>query len=163
MATLSDALVQELLSGRYVASLATANSDGSIHMVAVWYWFDGSAVYVATSGKSRKVRNLRSDPKASIMIDSRDPAASRGVTIAGNAKVLTGAIAQDWNVKIHRKYLSEGALTDSRVGPAFAAWDDVTIQIHPASTSAWDMREADRQAFGSAFQQNPAYLLALER
>jgi hypothetical protein len=32
---------------RYIASLATRNRDGSIHMVAVWYLFDGSHVYVA--------------------------------------------------------------------------------------------------------------------
>ena len=37
MAALTDPIVQELLSGRYVATLATENADGSIHMVAVWY------------------------------------------------------------------------------------------------------------------------------
>jgi hypothetical protein len=36
MASVTDALVQKLLTGRYIASLATQNPDGSIHMVAVW-------------------------------------------------------------------------------------------------------------------------------
>jgi nitroimidazol reductase NimA-like FMN-containing flavoprotein (pyridoxamine 5'-phosphate oxidase superfamily) len=58
MALISDALVRQLLDGRYVASIATQNAGGSIHMFAVWYWFDGSRIYVATSSRSRKARNL---------------------------------------------------------------------------------------------------------
>jgi len=90
MASLKDALVRQLLEARHIASLATANADGSIHMVAVWYWYDGTHIFVATSSRSRKARNLQTSPKASLMIDSRDPAASCGVTIAGPAQILTG-------------------------------------------------------------------------
>ncbi len=163
MASLSDSLVRQLLDGRHIASLATQNSDGSIHMVAVWYWFDGTHICVATSSRSRKARNLKSDPKVSLMIDARDPAASCGVTIAGTAKILSGDLSQQTNAEIHRKYLSKDALADARVGPVFAAWDDVTIQIAPASVIAWDMREADRQFFAGVLEKNPGYLLATER
>ena len=90
MASLDDALVQQFLKGRYVAALASESPDGSIHMVAVWYWFDGSNIFVATSSRSRKARNLQSQAKVSLMIDSRDPAASCGVTIIGTAETLTG-------------------------------------------------------------------------
>jgi len=163
MASISDPFVQELLSGRYIATVATGNDDGSIHMVAVWYLSDGAHVYVATSGRTRKARNLGSNSKVSLMIDSRDPAASRGISIAGTAQLLTGAASREWNHKIHQKYLSATALADPQVGPVFAAWDDVTIQITPLSVIAWDMREIDRMAFSGAIQRNPDYLLPLER
>lgn len=163
MASLSDASVRELLEGRYVASLATQNPDGSIHMVAVWYWFDGAHLYVATSSRSRKGRNLQSNPKACMMIDSRDPAASRGTSITGTVQVLTGDASRKWNALIHAKYLSSAALADPKVGPVFAAWDDVTVQLTPSSVIAWDMRQADAQVFGGAFASNPTYLLPLER
>jgi general stress protein 26 len=163
MALISDALVQQLLDGRYVASIATQNADGSKHMVAVWYWFDGSRIYVATSSRSRKARNLQSNARVSLMIDARDPAASFGVCIVGAAQILTGEPSREWNALVHRKYLSEAALMDPRVGPVFASWDDVTIEIAPTSVIAWDMRQVDRQVFGSAFENNPTYLLALER
>ncbi len=163
MASLSDALVIELLSGRYIASLATENQDGSIHMVAVWYWFDGVKIFVATAARSQKARNLGRNPKVSLMIDSRDPAASRGIGVAGRARLLMKEPSRKWNAKVHEKYLSEAALADTRVGPVFAAWDDTTIEITPTSVIAWDMREADRQAFGGSFKNNPAYLLPLER
>jgi PPOX class probable F420-dependent enzyme len=163
MASLTDALVRQLLDGRYIASLATPNQDGSIHMVAVWYWFDGSNIYVATASRSRKARNLQSNSRASLMIDSRDPAASYGTTIVGTVQTLKGDISQKLNAEIHSKYLSADALADPQVGPVFAAWDDVTMKITPTSVISWDMRQADAQVFGSALKNNPTYLLPLER
>jgi len=163
MASLTDALVQQLLNGRYVASLATQNPDGSIHMVAVWYWFDGANIFVATASRSRKAQNMKSSSKATLMIDSRHPQASFGATIAGAVQILQGGTSQKLNREIHRKYLSPAAIADPQVGPVFAGWDDVTVQITPLSVISWDMREADAQVFGGSFKNNPGYLLPLER
>jgi hypothetical protein len=132
-------------------------------MVAVWYWFDGRNIFIATSSRSRKARNLQSNPKISLMIDSWDPAASFGINLAGTAHFLRHEASRQANAGIYQKYLSEDAIADPKVGPVFASWDDVTIQIMPTSVIAWDMRVADRQAFGGAFAANPTYMLPLER
>jgi len=163
MASLSDAMVRQLLDGRYIASLASQNPDGSIHMVAVWYLFDGTCVYVATAAGSHKARNLQANSNVSIMIDSRDVAASRGTTVVGTAQILTGDPAGRWNKRIHRKYLSAAALADARVGAAFASFDDVTIQITPTSVISWDTRQLDQEVLGGALANNPGYLLPVER
>jgi PPOX class probable F420-dependent enzyme len=163
MATLSDPLVQQLLHGRHIATLATHNPDGSAHMVAVWFYFDGASIQVATAASTRKARNLRVNRNVSLMVDSRDPAASYGASIAGTAELLTGETARQVNDRVHRKYLSPAAMSDPKVGPIFAGWDDLTIQITPRSIFAWDMREADRQVFGGSFQANPSYLLSIAR
>ena len=114
MASLADALVRELLDARHIAALATENPDGSIHMVAVWYWFDGTHVFAATSSRSRKARNLHSNPKVSLMVDARDPAASRRITITGTAQIVTADLSQKSNAEIHRKYLTaRGVSLDS--------------------------------------------------
>ena len=162
MASISDSLVQELLHGRYIASLGTHNPDGSIHLTAVWFLFERNYLYVATSSRARKGRNLQARPHASLMVDARDPVASRGVTCAGTAEILAGEVSRNWNERIHRRYLSEAALADPRVGPVFAAWDDITIRLKPSSVLAWDMREADRAVFGGAMS-TAGYLLPLER
>jgi general stress protein 26 len=163
MASLTDTLVKQLLEGRYIAALATQNPDSSIHVVAVWYWFDGAHAFVATSARSRKVRNLQSKQTVSLMIDARDPAAIRGVNLVGVARVLTGDAAKKPITEIHRKYLSEAALADPRVGPVFAAMDDAAIEIKPVSVITWDGRDTDRQFFGGAMQSNPTYRLPLQR
>ena len=97
------------------------------------------------------------------MIDARDPAASFGVTLTGSAQMLTGDSSRKCNAEIHRKYLSEAAIADPKVGPVFAGWDDVTVRLAPESVIFWDMRDADQQVFGSAFKNNPAYLLPLAK
>jgi PPOX class probable F420-dependent enzyme len=163
MASITDALIQQLLNGRYIATLATASPDGSIHMVAVWYWFDGSKIFVTTSSRSKKGKNAQANPKVSIMFDSRDPAASFGATIAGAAKILTGQASQQRGAEIHRKYMSEAALADPKVGPVFAMFDDITLEITPTTVISWDMRALDQQVLGGVFARNPSYMLPLER
>ena len=162
MASLTDPLVRQLLEARHIGSLATHNPGGSIHVVAVWYRYDGKHIYVATAARSRKARNLQANSGVSLMIDSRDAGASCGATIAGTAQILTGEASRARNAEVHAKYLSPAALADPRVGPVFAAWDDVTLQITPSSVISWDMREADRQFFGGAIAGNPGYLLPLK-
>lgn len=157
MAALSDPLVQELLNGRFIATLATHNSDGTIHLTSVWYMYE-----VATSSRTRKLRNVRTNPIASLMVDSRDATASRGVTCAGSAEVVMGTASSALNARIHRRYLSGAALADARVGPVFAAWDDVTLRISPNAIFSWDMRELDRNVLAGAMS-TPGYFLPLDR
>lgn len=172
MASINDPLAQQLLNGRFIASFATENPDRTIHIVAVWFLFaggpaharttpddDNARIYVATSTRTRKARNIEANPKVTLMIDSRDVAASRGITIYGAAQMLSGEASRHWNEQVHRKYLSAAALTDPKVGPVFAAWDDLTIEITPRSIIAWDLRDADRQVFGGSLEKNPDYLL----
>ena len=163
MAALTDPLVQELLQSRRVACLGTVNADDSLHLTSVWFLFEAGSLYVATSSRTHKARNLQARPRASLMIDSRDPNASYGVTLAGTARVLTGDAAHNWNARIHERYLSPAALADSRIGPVFATWDDVTVQLSPASAFTWDMRELDKMALGGVIATRPDYLLPLER
>ena len=51
-----DALARELLQARLIAKLATFNSDGSIHLVAMWFLWDGEAVLIPTNARTRKRR-----------------------------------------------------------------------------------------------------------
>jgi len=162
MASLSDSLIKKLLNGRYIAALATQNGGGSIHVVAVWYVFDGACIYIGTSGESKKARNARANPNVSVMIDSRDVSASCGVTVIGTAEILTGDAAQQWVARIHQKYLSDAAHADPKVGPVFAAIDDVAIKVSPSSVISWDMRQVDEQFFGGTIGKNPSYLFPLE-
>jgi PPOX class probable F420-dependent enzyme len=162
MANIADAIVQELLKGRHVATFGTLNDDGSIHMVAVWYVFDGGKIYIATASRSRKARNVKSRPQASLMIDSRGSWGAHGTTVSGTVRLLTGEESQCRNRQVVEQYLSPAAIADPRVGPVFAQWDDVTLELTPQSVFAWDMREADKAAFDSAFASHPDYVLPQE-
>ena len=157
-----DPTLQEILQGRYIATLATENADGTIQLTAVWFLFEDGHLFVATSSKSRKARNLAARPKATLMVDVRKPATERGVTAAGRADVISGEQSQEINWRIHRRYMSPAALADPHVGAVFASFDDVTLRISPVSWTSWDMSVLDAQAFGGRLGKTPGYLLPLD-
>jgi len=152
---------QEILSRRLIASLGTENDDGSIHLTAVWYQFEGSCLYVATSSRSRKARNLLARPVASLMVDIRKPGSERGLVAIGRADVIAGESAMEINARIHRRYMSEAALADPRAGGTMAAMDDITLRLTPKYWYGWDMATLDDTLFGGAMK-TPGYLLPLE-
>jgi PPOX class probable F420-dependent enzyme len=159
--TLNPAL-QELLRGRFIATLGTENGDGTIHLTAVWYLFESGSLYIATSSKTQKARNVTARPKASLMVDSRKPGRERGVTGAGKVELISGEQSQEINRRIHSRYMSAAAISDPHVGPVFASFDDVTIRLTPISWITWDMAVLDAQALGGRLGGTPGYLLPLD-
>lgn len=157
-----DPALQEILRGRYIATLATENADGTFHLTAVWYLFEDGFLFVATSSKSRKARNLAARPKASLMVDVRKPAAERGVTASGTVELISGDQSRELNRRIHGRYMSRAAMSDPQIEPVFASFDDVTIRLTPVSWIAWDMAALDAQAFGGRLGGTPGYLLPLD-
>jgi PPOX class probable F420-dependent enzyme len=157
-----DSSLQEFLSGRHIATIATENADGTIHMTAVWYLFEDGDLYIATSSKTRKAKNLAARPKASLMIDSRKPGKERGVTAVGRSQLVSGKESQEINRRIHSRYMSSTALADPAVGPVFAGFDDVTIRIVPESWISWDMAALDAQVFAGRLGSTPGYMLPLD-
>ncbi len=157
-----DPILQELVRGRYIATLGTENADGTIHLTAVWYVFESGCLFAATSSKSRKARNVAARPKASLMVDVRKPGAERGVTAAGRVEVISGDQSKEINRRVHGRYMSATAMSDPRIGPVFASFDDVTIRLTPVSWTAWDMAVVDGQALGGRLGGTPGYLLPLD-
>ena len=157
-----DPTFQELLQRRYIAALATENEDGTIHMTAVWYLFEDGHLFIATSSKTRKARNVAARAKASLMVDLRKPGNERGVNAAGKAELISGKPSEEINRRIHSRYMSAAAMADPHVAPVFASFDDVTIRIAPHSWTAWDMAVLDAQAFGGRLGGTPGYLLPLD-
>ncbi len=157
-----DPAFQELLLQRHIATLGTRNADGMIHLTAVWFLYEEGSLYVATSSRTRKARNVAARPNASLMVDVRVPGKERGVTAMGAVELISGTESQAINRRVHRRYLSEEAVSDPQVGPVFASFDDVTIKITPASWISWDMAALDVQAFGGRLSGTPGYMLPLD-
>lgn len=157
-----DPAFHELLQRRLIATFGTENSDGTIHLTAVWYLFEGGHFFIATSSKTRKAQNVVERPNTSLMVDVRKPGSERGATAAGHAELISGDRSKELNRRIHSRYLSPAAIADPLIGPGFAAFDDVTIQFTPASWFTWDMATLDAQAFGGKLGRTPGYLLPLD-
>jgi PPOX class probable F420-dependent enzyme len=151
-----------LLEGRRIASLGTLNDDGSPHLTAVWYLYQDSCFFMATSSRSRKARNLAARPNATLMVEVRKPGSERGVTATGSVEIISGETAHEFNLRVHRRYLSAAAIADPQVGGVFAQFDDIALKLRPRLWTWWDMPELDALYFGGRFGSTPGYLLPQE-
>ena len=141
---LRDELSRELLKARLVANLATLNADGSVHLVGMWFLWDGEAILLPTSGATRKARNLERDPRATVMIDdSRGGFDLRGVTLVCRGEIVPSPEALELNRRIHLKYVTERGL-DLEPVRTYLQTDDVTLRLLPEKVSSWDLRSTEQ-------------------
>ncbi|MEM3065803.1 MAG: pyridoxamine 5'-phosphate oxidase family protein [Nitrososphaerota archaeon] len=57
------------LKRQRVGRLGTVSEDGTVHLVPICYAFDGRAIYIGTEANSKKVKNLKKNPSATLLID----------------------------------------------------------------------------------------------
>jgi PPOX class probable F420-dependent enzyme len=138
-----------LTSGRYIATLATENEDGSTHLTAVWYLYEEGAFLVPTSGESRKAANVQAHGRAAVMVDARSRGVLRGVQASGTATVVRGRQALELNERIHRRYLTDEGLLHPQLGHPISTSDDVTLRLDPNRWASWDMREYFGELFSA--------------
>jgi len=68
MNALSPEALQHCLEHAQTITFSTTNPNGTIHSVPVWYGHDGEALWVITGTDQRKTKNLRRDPRVSLML-----------------------------------------------------------------------------------------------
>ena len=107
--------IDKLLSMTLIANLATLGKDDSIHIVPMWFIRIGNDICIPTSRHTRKYKNLRARPYASVMIDiSRAGLDLKGVLIRGPVELVDGEEGEDQS-PIHLKYVTPEGLSDPSV------------------------------------------------
>jgi nitroimidazol reductase NimA-like FMN-containing flavoprotein (pyridoxamine 5'-phosphate oxidase superfamily) len=69
-----------------IARLCSHNSDGTIHIAPVYFKYEGGEIIIGTQDVSRKVKNIKRNPKVTVLIDNQTPP-WKGVIIYGEAKL----------------------------------------------------------------------------
>jgi PPOX class probable F420-dependent enzyme len=127
--------LEDFLALPLVAVLATYRRDGGVLLSPVWHrWRDGG-FDVLSYPDDIKVRHLRSDPRASILVYDNEPP-YRGVeirTTAALSEIETSTIVRDMAVR----YLGREA------GEAYAATsgDSILIRLEPGHLRTWDFAD----------------------
>jgi PPOX class probable F420-dependent enzyme len=137
---LNSDLARELLGARLMANLATHSRDGGIHLVPMWFLWDGDAILIPTNHATQKARNLERDPRASVMIDdSREGFDLRGITIIGEVALVHAPDSFHLNRSIHLKYISAAERDSERIN-TYLSTDDITVRLKPIRAFVWDLR-----------------------
>jgi PPOX class probable F420-dependent enzyme len=129
----------DFLDETVVAVLATLRRDGSVLLSPVWHeWRDGG-FNVWTGANDVKVRHLRRDPRASILVaESAFPL--RGVEVRGEAALVEEGAAGT-AMRIAGRYLGpqEGA---DYVG---SSGDAVIVRVEPGELRVWDFADEHQE------------------
>ena len=120
----------DLFDRPLLAALSTLMPDGAAQTQPVWCARDGDVVVLSTTLERRKGRNLRSDPRATVLVV--DPAdSSRWIEVRGDAELVTAGAVEMLDV-LTRSYTSKPAYY-GHVAPAEYAVTEtrVTVRLHP--------------------------------
>jgi len=141
--SLTPSEIDKILSMTLIANLATLGEDDTIHIVPMWFVRLGNDICIPTSRHTRKYKNLKARPYASVMIDiSREGLDLKGALIRGPVELVEGEEARKINHQIHLKYVTEEGLNDPRVASYLSKGDDVTVRIHMEHIVNWNLADS---------------------
>jgi len=140
--TMTPAEVAEFLSGERRAHLATINADGTPHVVPLSYVVIDGRVTFWTDPASRKVANLRRDPRLTCLVEAGTEFAEfRAVQLSGRAEL--GADAESSRragLALYER--AAGPLTDDlRAAVDAMVAERVAVTVVPERTVSWDHRK----------------------
>jgi PPOX class probable F420-dependent enzyme len=132
---LADAAIQAFLAEKEVVTLATVQPDGSPLAMAMWLLPEADALVMISVDGLAKVRNLRREPRVSVVAEAGTRGDVRGVAIQGRVEFLADGP--------ERRRLAERFLT--RYDPDLARlWggrampaNRVMFRIHPLAVRTW--------------------------
>jgi PPOX class probable F420-dependent enzyme len=125
----------DLLDRPLVAVLATYRRDGDVLLSPVWHeWRDGG-FDVVTGSHGVKVRHLRRDPRASIVVYEHE-FPYRGIEVRGEARLSSDDVFESAR-RIATRYLG----AEGGVAYAERARDDTIIRLEPGRVRGWDFSD----------------------
>lgn len=132
--------VEAFLDAERTLQVASINSDGTPHLVAMWFARHGGEIAFWTYAKSQKVVNVRRDPRITVMVESGEKYEElKGVTISGRARIIDdlGEVFA-FGDKIYERYW--GPIDDDTVREGVRAMGRkrVLIVVEPEKIVSWD-------------------------
>lgn len=144
--TMTSDEVESFLKRRQTASLASIDSRGKIHLVAMWYGFYEGQIAMWTYGKSQKIVNLQNNPNITMLIEDGDRYEElRGVEVVGYGRVIEDRpTIEAIGASIFDRYVSpdiDGEVAVLREGFVKSAQKRLGIIVDVEKIVSWDHRK----------------------
>ena len=126
----------EFLKSQKILRLATIDDENNPHIVPVWYEFRNKKFYVGTNTRTRKVKNIKMNPKVSFCVDMGIKSPNIfGVMGIGKARL----ILEKRQVLFIAKRILKRYFKSLNVKSAQGLLDDTNciIEIFPRKTTVW--------------------------
>ncbi len=130
------------LAEQHTCRVATVSADGAPHVSALWFAWDGAALWLYSLVRSRRWVELRADPRVAVLVDDGEEYGElRGVELCGTVEFVgeaprTGAPCAELDFPerlFAAKYFDLSRMPhDGR-----HAW----VRLVPERTVSWDFRK----------------------
>jgi nitroimidazol reductase NimA-like FMN-containing flavoprotein (pyridoxamine 5'-phosphate oxidase superfamily) len=134
----------EYLKGRNLCIICTVERSGDLHAVPIRYTYNGKAIFIPTHEKRKKIDNIRSNRKVSVLVTGFRNAQNQpeGLMIKGSAEILESG----------KEYLEAG----DKIGIREQGFDEVKrvftwggyrqfiIKVTPKSKASWGINHSYR-------------------
>ncbi len=135
------ALIEAVLAEPVLARLATTNPKNmQPHVVPVWFMWDGTCVWISSFVSTRKIRELRHNPRGAVLIESKQEGGKlTAVLLEGAVELVTEPRAQVSEVanRIYIRYLGEEGVQDTEPQSWLNDPENVLIKLTPTRIISW--------------------------
>ncbi|MFF9482890.1 pyridoxamine 5'-phosphate oxidase family protein [Streptomyces sp. NPDC014733] len=130
------------LTAQRTCRVATVSGDGTPHVGALWFAWDGTSLWLYSLTRSKRWRQLRNDPRLSVVIDDGEAYGElRGIELSGRAVFVgeaprTGRPCPELDAP-ERLFASKYFGMESMPHDGRHAW----LRLIPDSVVSWDFRK----------------------
>jgi nitroimidazol reductase NimA-like FMN-containing flavoprotein (pyridoxamine 5'-phosphate oxidase superfamily) len=130
--------VHALLHSAALCRVGTC-AQGTPHVTPMWFLWDGAAIWLYSIVKSKRWRDIASNPSLSIVVDSGEIFQSyRGIEVKGRARVVGDVPRMNRPnpdlAEVERAFARKYNGIDELVIDGRHAW----LQVRPRSAISWD-------------------------
>lgn len=143
---MSEEETQAFLAEERVAVVSSFGPRGWPHSMPLWYVVEDGRIRSWTFRKSQKVRNLKRDPRATVLVEAGydDYPQLRGVMYEAETMIHEDLdTVVDFGTKVSRRYAPGGEEPTPDMIEAFRAQAPkrVVLEFVPVHTVSWDHRK----------------------
>ncbi len=140
---MSEEEVHDFLAESGTVIISSIGKDGVPHPIPMWYGIeDDGAIVMTTYTKSQKIKNLKRDPRVSLLAEAgTDYSELRGVVIYGAAE-LVHSVEDVTDILVVVSLRQGSAVTDDIRAQMRRTADKRTgIRVRPEKLVSWDHRK----------------------
>ena len=128
---------RKFLEAKRFAVLGTVNPSGSPHMTVMWYLLDAEEIVFNTRAGRVKDRNLRRDPRVSLLVYSDDGYSY--LRVDGRVRTITDqATAQNDIRRLALRYYGDEARVERAMRETFGKQERISYRLPTTHVSEWD-------------------------
>ena len=134
-------LIEAVLAEPVLARLATTNPKTlQPHVVPVWFAWDGEHVWISSFVSTRKIRELKINPRGAVPIESKQEGSKlQAVLLEGTVELVTQPrqLVRKLASRIYIRYLGQEGIKDAEPQSWLNDAENLLIKLTPERVISW--------------------------